>query len=320
MINTIFEYNLTSFILQVLIALAACTSAQLVDPFLGFVPWVQPGASAVLKSAESAEPADAEVAKTPGTFQYTYPNLYSYPFFPTAHVVSTDEKKPVVSNVLTYSASNLLPFYHTPLLKTAEVKEADEKSPLSFLSKPLLYYGSPYVYGNHLPLAYSTLPLTVKAATAEEPAEETAAVPARKKRDIQVPLPFLRAVADETKVEYKTSALDATDDATPADTTKLDLVTKTHELSIPTVKYVQDVVSVKPVTYSAPLVTSNLYGYPFAHAGLHPLTYSGFGYHPLTYSGLNPFGYSFYGHPFTTLTAAKPAEPAAEPAPEVVAE
>merc|ERR1712002_777781 len=227
------------------------------------------------------------------------------------------EKKPVVSNVLTYSAGNLFPFYHSPLLKTAELKEADEKSPLSFLSKPLLYHGLPYVYGNHLPLAYSTFPLTVKAATAEEPA----AVPARKKRDIQVPLPFLRAVPDETKVEYKTSALDATDDATPADTTKLDLITKTHELSIPTVKYVQDVVSVKPVTYSAPLVTSNVYGHPFGYSGLHPLTYSGFGYHPYTaYSGLHPFGYSYYGHPFTTIAAAKPAEPAAEPAPEVVAE
>ncbi|XP_071529476.1 uncharacterized protein [Panulirus ornatus] len=73
----------------------------------------------------------------------------------------------------------------------------------------------------------------------------------RRRRDVEVPLPYLHAVPAVAKTTLTTKQLEPVEAATPADTTKLEITTKEHEFSVPAVKYVRPVVNLKPVTYSA---------------------------------------------------------------------
>merc|ERR1712228_360361 len=95
-----------------------------------------------------------------------------------------------------------------------------------------------------------------------------------------VPLPYIHAVPAVKEVTVETKQFEATDAATPADTTKIELTTKEHEISVPAVKYVQPHVNLKPVTYTA-----------FSPAVVHHpavVPYAGFPafHHPIPYAGL----------------------------------
>merc|ERR1712106_433871 len=143
-------------------------------------------------------------------------------------------------------------------------------------------------------------PLVNIAEEAEVESEEAT----RRKRDLTVQLPYLHAVPTTKTVTFETKGLEATDDATPADTTLLELTTKEHEVVVPAVKYVQPVLSYKPVTYTHHSIVP--------HAGL-PLTYSAglsLGYSaglPLGYSAVHPFGLNPYA-PLVNIDSAAAAE------------
>lgn len=129
------------------------------------------------------------------------------------------------------------------------------------------------------------------AAEAEpQPENEAEATPAveearRRRRDVEavkVPLPYLHVVPTVAKTTLETNQYEPIEAATPADTTKLEITTKEHELVLPTVKYAQPVVEYKPITYKV--------------AAPAPLTY--------TFSSL-PYSYFPYAYPY-----AAPATPA----------
>ncbi|XP_037774254.1 uncharacterized protein LOC119570679 [Penaeus monodon] len=100
----------------------------------------------------------------------------------------------------------------------------------------------------------------------QEPAVEEAR--RRRRRDVKIPLPYLHAVPTVTKHTVETKQFEPIDANTPADTTKIELTTKEHEISVPAVKYVQPVVNVKPVTYTAlsHAVLPYAHGLPYVHA------------------------------------------------------
>lgn len=126
------------------------------------------------------------------------------------------------------------------------------------------------------------------AEPAAEPEAEDEAAPAveevrRRRRDVEavkVPLPYLQAVPTVAKTTFKTKQYEPVEAATPADTTKLEITTKEHELALPAVKYVQPVVEYKPVTYKV--------------AAPSPLTY--------TFPSL-PYSYFPYAYPYATPAA-----------------
>ncbi|XP_064103632.1 uncharacterized protein LOC135213572 [Macrobrachium nipponense] len=177
----------------------------------------------------------------------------------------------------------------------AEVKSVPLVSPyIHPLTTPYLHpYGlTPYSLplGHHLPYvvaADSTLKATEfpyvyeKVEASAAPAEEAPAAveeARRRRRDVSVPLPYLHAVPTTKDITVETKQFEAIDAATPADTTKIELTTKEHELTIPAVKYVQPHVNLKPVTYTAvspavlpytaavsPAVLPYYAGYPALH-------------------------------------------------------
>ncbi|XP_076052731.1 uncharacterized protein LOC143032150 [Oratosquilla oratoria] len=92
-----------------------------------------------------------------------------------------------------------------------------------------------------------------------------AAEASRKKREVEVPLPFLHAVPTTSKVSYTTTHFEPQEAATPADTAKIGKVTKEHEYTIPSVRYVQPTAKIQPITYNAMPIAS-----PF-HFGFNPI-------------------------------------------------
>jgi len=160
-------------------------------------------------------------------------------------------------------------------VKAAEPDEAKAEAihlPLSGLYHPSLYHASPITTVGTAnlgattvghPLVYSGYPYFLNLA---KPAEGAS----RKRREaseVAVPLPYLHAVPAVAKATYKTKHLEAAEAATPAATSKLEIITKEHEISVPTVKYVQPTLKYKPVTYTA--VSHLPYGaFPFGHLPL----------------------------------------------------
>jgi len=185
-----------------------------------------------------------------------------------------------------------------------------------------LHTGLPLTYNAGLPLTYSAgLPLHSGLAYAgfnpfaplvnvAEEAEEESDEATRRKRDLTVQLPYLHAVPTTKTVTFETKGLEATDDATPADTTLLELTTKEHEVQVPAVKYVQPVLSYKPVTYTHQSIVPHA-GLPLTYSAGLPLTYSaGLPLHsglPLGYSAVHPFGLNPYA-PLVNIDSAAAAE------------
>merc|ERR1712121_176604 len=93
-------------------------------------------------------------------------------------------------------------------------------------------------------------------AAAETPAAEEPAAPAaeeavRRKREVKkIPLPNHQPVPTEVKHTYETTQLEPVKAATPADTTKIELTKKEHEITLPGIKYVQPYAEVKPLQYT----------------------------------------------------------------------
>jgi len=206
----------------------------------------------------------------------------------TVNVPAVKYVQPVVNyKPVTYTAQSVVPYTGLPLAHTAGF-------PLTYSAGlPFTYSG--LTYGGFHPFA----PLVKLDEAEEEDSEEST----RRKRDLTtVKLPYLHAVPTTKTVTFETKALEATDDATPADTTLLELTTKEHEVNVPAVKYVQPVLKYKPVTYTAQSIVPYS-GLPLTYSHGLPLTYSGLPLHSgLTYSGLNPFA------PLVKFASAESAE------------
>ncbi|XP_071529796.1 uncharacterized protein [Panulirus ornatus] len=137
------------------------------------------------------------------------------------------------------SAKPFWPYAAPWSLTTGKVIANTEIKGETVLASPYMHpLGHPLI--NPLGYPYGYL---LKPAEAEEAR--------RRRRDVEVPLPYLHPVPAVAKTTLTTKQLEPVEAATPADTTKLEITTKEHEFSVPTVKYVQPVVNVKPVTYTA---------------------------------------------------------------------
>ncbi|XP_066937277.1 uncharacterized protein [Macrobrachium rosenbergii] len=211
--------------LVILVAVSYC-SAQLVLPP---APWVLPGANLITIPVDGE--TKAEVKSLPLATSYINPFLTPYlkGFGLTTYSLPLGPHLPYVVAA-------------DPTLKATEF---------------------PYVY----------VKVADEGATAPEPStqdpateEPAAAVEAarRRRRDVSVPLPYLQAVPTTKNITVETKQFEPVDAATPADTTKIELTTKEHELAIPAVQYVQPYVNLKPVTYTAvsPAVLPYYAGFP----------------------------------------------------------
>merc|ERR1712142_154625 len=188
--------------------------------------------------------------------------------------------------VLPYTAPWVLP--QAKLITTPEVEGELKTVPLAspylhtfghpFLGSPYTY---PYVLKADSALKATEFPYIYQAAEEEAPAVEESR---RRRRDVQVPLPYLHAVPTVAKTTVETKQFEPIDAATPADTTKIELTTKEHEISVPAVKYVQPVVNYKPVTYTA-----------YSH---HALAYPHLPYGHLPYGAHFP---GYFGAPLIKL-------------------
>lgn len=151
------------------------------------------------------------------------------------------------------------------------------------------------------------------ARAVETPAEPEAAavVPARRRRSaegeaIQVPLPYLQPVPAVIDHKFETKALEKVDAATPAATTKLEVVTKEHSYKIPTVQFKQPVVNVKPITYTgvappfSPIVYTAEAGKPIV-SPLQPLVYK-------ADASASPILYPFFNPLVVPAASAAPEE------------
>ncbi|XP_045131552.1 uncharacterized protein LOC123516343 [Portunus trituberculatus] len=192
-------------------------------------------------------------------------------------------------------SAHLLP-YVLPLTSSPTVHEEGK---VVALQTPYLYphslatpyahpYATPYALPYAHPYGYIVKP-ELKATEfpfvwqVAEAAAEPEAAPAveevrRRRRDVEavkVPLPYIQAVPSVAKTTFETKQLEPIEAATPADTTKLTLTTKEHEVTVPAVKYVQPVVQYKPVTYKVPAPVPLTYSFP--HHPFYP-TYPAFPY------------------------------------------
>merc|ERR1719228_1569443 len=204
---------------------------------------------------------------------------------------------------LPYGAPWVLPYTKlitTPKVET-ELKTVSLATPYfhplgHHLAHP--FVASPYAFSHALPYGY-TLDSGLKATEfpyiyteAEAEAEEEPAVEEvrRRRRDVEevsVPLPYVHAVPAVAKATVETKQFEPVEAAVPASTTKIELTTKEHEISVPAVKYVQPLLKYKPVTYKT-------VSHPF-------LPYS----HGLTYTHGLPFNYGFPYGPFLGAPAIK---------------
>lgn len=161
--------------------------------------------------------------------------------------------------------------------------------PYSSLFTPLNYdFATPYTYlygatlkTTEFPYVWQESEATGEAVTESE--ADTEVIPAvearRRRRDVEslkLPLPYLQVVPTVAKTTFETKQYEPVEAATPADTTKLEIITKEQELALPALKYVQPVLEYKPFTYKVaspapvPYTFSSLpysyipYGYPYA--------------------------------------------------------
>ncbi|XP_071529474.1 uncharacterized protein [Panulirus ornatus] len=147
------------------------------------------------------------------------------------------------------SAQQVLPYMAplgilpTELITTSEIK--GEVKPLTLASPYIQPFGHPLV--NPYFINPAQFPFIMQEPKAAEAAKESA----RRRRDVSLPLPYIHAVPAVAKTTYETKQFEPVEAETPADTTKLELTTKEHELTIPAVKYVQPYVNYKPVKYTA---------------------------------------------------------------------
>ncbi|KAK3850797.1 hypothetical protein Pcinc_042515 [Petrolisthes cinctipes] len=133
---------------------------------------------------------------------------------------------------------------------------------------------SPYLYANTFPSAFPMMPsnyplyTTIKTEIIDKEPKDIES--SRQRRDVeavkpfQVPFPlsYAQPIPAIAKTTVKTHKLEAVDAASPADTTRLELVTKEREYTVPAVKYVQPSLAINPMLYSNP---TGLMGslYPF---------------------------------------------------------
>ncbi|KAK8407078.1 hypothetical protein O3P69_002005 [Scylla paramamosain] len=141
-------------------------------------------------------------------------------------------------------------------------------------------YAHPYGYVVNPELKATEFPFVWQAAESAAEAEAAPAVEEarRRRRDVEavkVPLPYIQAVPSVAKTTFETKQFEPVEAATPADTTKLTLTTKEHEVTVPAVKYVQPVVQYKPLTYKVPAPVPLTYSFP--HHPFYP-TYPAFPY------------------------------------------
>nr|prf cuticle protein [Pandalus borealis] len=106
----------------------------------------------------------------------------------------------------------------------------------------------------------------------------------------RIPLPYLHVVPTETEAKFETKQFKSVAAATPADTTKIELTTQEHVFKVPGFKYVQPVVEVKPVKYTA------LAPQVFPYQAAHP-----FPFYPFAFPGLQ---YQTFVAPYTKEEAA----------------
>lgn len=205
----------------------------------------------------------AEVAEAREAFQETFDEAASRkdrekrsaPFFTYPVSKTHDETKPFP---LFYQSPYFpIPTYSTPY---------SPYSPFSPYSAPLhpFHYPHPYV------------------VPSPEKKDAPVVTEARRRRDVDtVKIPFPSLYAQPTLVDhtFTTQQFDPSDAATPADTTKIELTTKEHKVSVPSVKYVHPYAAISPadhhiaysaytpgsaLAYSAPLSPSFItYGSPY---------------------------------------------------------
>lgn len=136
----------------------------------------------------------------------------------------------------------------------------------SFLPTTGISTMSPMLYSNTFPSTFPMIPSNIPLYTTIKTEIESS----RKRRDVEavkaipVPLPYTQAVPAVAKTTVKTHQLEAVKAAVPADTTRLELVTKEREYSFPTMKYVQPSVQMQPIAAANPIM------YSAATAGLTP--------------------------------------------------
>ncbi|XP_069939298.1 uncharacterized protein [Cherax quadricarinatus] len=192
------------------------------------------------------------------------------------------------------SAQLVLPYAAPWVLPSAKV-EGDAKPialPYSFALSSGYPFFSPYSSFFPNPLAYAvpadaTLKPTEFPYVFEKVAAKTAVEKTRRRRDVSVPLPQVYALPSVAKTTVETKQFETVDAATPADTKKIELTTKEREITVPTLKYVQPVVNLKPVTYSAasPALPYALpYALPHASLPYAALPYAALPNAPLTYA------------------------------------
>jgi len=257
-----------------LVVVSYAAAAQLALPY--GAPWVLPYTKLITTPKVETELKTVSLAS---------PYLHPYHGLPYAHA-------------LPYG-----PFFGAPVIKaeTDAEEEAvvDELKTVS-LATPYLHpsQGLPYDIGFTYPHVFPYGPffgapvIKTEATAEEETTEEEPAVEEvrRRRRDVDevsVPLPYVHAVPAVAKATVETKQFEAVDAATPADTTKIELTTKEHEINVPAVKYVQPTLKYKPITYKTVSPFTYAHGFPYAHG----LTYS----HGLPFGGY-PYG-PFVGAP-----------------------
>lgn len=268
---------------QVVLALAVSCGAQLVVPTSYVYPWTQYSTADAFGGAgfgyysfdqnrQETRLADGRVVG-----QFSYIDANGKP------VISVYEAGPQGFKV----QSNILP----------EAPTADLAAPVSNLVAPDY---TPEVAQARAEFKAAFDEAAARAVETPAAPEDSAVVPARRRRSaeaeaIQVPLPYLHPVATVVDHKFETKELEKVDAATPAATTKLEVVTKEHTYKIPTYQFQQPIVNIKPVTYTgvAPSLSPIMYtaatGKPIT-TPFQPLVYkAGESATPILYPYYNPF-------------------------------
>ncbi|KAK4322777.1 hypothetical protein Pmani_006445 [Petrolisthes manimaculis] len=148
---------------------------------------------------------------------------------------------------------------------------------------PILYSNTfPSAFPSAFPMMPSNYPVytTIKTEIIDKDSKAVEAY--RKRRDVeavkplQVPIPvsYAQPIPAIAKTTVKTHKLEAVDGASPADTTRLELVTKEREYTVPAVKYVQPSLPINPMLYSNPIgLMGSLYPFqnPFFQNPMIPM-------------------------------------------------
>ncbi|XP_071529795.1 uncharacterized protein [Panulirus ornatus] len=129
------------------------------------------------------------------------------------------------------------------LITTPDMKE--EVNPLALATPYMHPFGHPLV--NPYFVNPGQFPFMWQQPMAAEATKEAS----RRRRDVSLPLLHMHPMPALAKTTVETKQLEPVEADTPADTTKLELTTKEHELTIPAVRYMQPFVNYKPVKYTA---------------------------------------------------------------------